>query len=115
MEKQQLTNEFPNEPIEKSSTSPMEELRVYSRRQKSNILDAICQASDPNSGYTTYILDINYAIPIFDDMNLPTTQYKVRSCTSHICFLSAPFTIISFLCVQNVIYRRHSMIQSGGW
>jgi hypothetical protein len=55
-EKQQLTNESPTEPTDKSCAPPVEELRVYSRRQKSKTIpDATCKTSDPDSGNTTSI------------------------------------------------------------
>jgi hypothetical protein len=84
-EKQQLTNESPIEPTNKSSMAPVEELRVYSKRQKNKTIpDATCQTSDPNSGNTTSIPDMNFVIPVVNDMSLPIAQRKgVRSCTHH--------------------------------
>jgi hypothetical protein len=83
-DKQQLTSESPTEPTDKSCRPPVEELRVYSRHQKSKtILVAPCQASDPNSGNTTSTSDS--IIPVVNDTSLPIAQRNgVRSCTHHL-------------------------------
>jgi hypothetical protein len=67
------------------SALPMEELRVYSRRQKNKtISDATCQTSDLGSSNTTSTSDMNYVIPVVNDTSLPIAQRKgVRSCTHH--------------------------------
>jgi hypothetical protein len=76
---QQLTNESPTE-----STLLVEELRVCSRRKKNKTIpDGTCQTSDPSLGNTT-TFDMNYVIPVVNDMSLPIAQHKgVRSCTHH--------------------------------
>jgi hypothetical protein len=62
----------------------VEELRVYSKRQKTKTIpDATCQTSDLGSG-TTPTFDMNYLIPVVNDSSLPIAQRKgVRSCTHH--------------------------------
>jgi hypothetical protein len=89
-EKQQFTSGSTTEPTDKSCGSPVEELRVYSRCQKSKtILVAPCQASYPDSGNTTstsnsVIPTFDSVTPVVNDMNLPIAQRKgVRSCTHH--------------------------------
>jgi hypothetical protein len=68
----------------------VEELKVYSRRQKAKtILDAPCQTSYSGSGTnpsgtTPSTFDMNSVIPVVNDTNLPIAQRKgVRSCTHH--------------------------------
>jgi len=84
-EQQHVTNESPTEPTDQQSAPPVEELRVYSRRQKAKtIFDAPCQTSDSGSGTTPSTFDMNFVIPIVNDSNLPIAQRKgVRSCTHH--------------------------------
>jgi hypothetical protein len=81
---QQLTNESPTEFTNKLSTLLVEELRVCSRRKKNKTIpDGTCQTSDPSLGNTT-TFDMNYVIPVVNDMSLPIAQHKgVRSCTHH--------------------------------
>ena len=66
---------------DKLDETPMKELRVYSRRQKSkNTPKAPEQSSEPDSGNSTPIL----SIPTINDIDLPIAQCKrVRSCTHH--------------------------------
>jgi hypothetical protein len=55
---QPLTNESPTDPIDEWYRQPMEELKVYSRRQKSKIIPhATCQISDHDSCNTISIPD----------------------------------------------------------
>jgi hypothetical protein len=101
-EKQWLTSESPIELTDKSCGSPVEELRVYSRRQKSKtILVAPCQASDPDSGNTTSTSDS--VIHVVNDMSLPIAQCKgVRSCTHH--------PISDFVSYQHLSSPYHSFV-----
>ena len=66
---------------DKLDETPMKELRVYSRRQKSkNTPKAPEQSSEPNSGNSTPIL----SVPTINDIDLPIAQCKrVGSCTHH--------------------------------
>ena len=66
---------------DKLDETPMKELRVYSRRQKSKTTPkAPEQSSEPDSGNSTPIL----SIPTINDIDLPIAQCKrVRSCTHH--------------------------------
>ena len=66
---------------DKLDETPMKELRVYSRRQKSkNTTKAPEQSSEPDSVNSTPIL----SIPTINDIDLPIAQCKrVRSCTHH--------------------------------
>jgi len=89
-EQQQITNESPTEPTDQPCAPPVEELRVYSRRQKAKTIpDATCQTSDLGSGTTPSgttpsTFDMNFVIPVVNDSSLPTAQRKgVRSCTHH--------------------------------
>jgi hypothetical protein len=84
---QQVANESPTEPTDKPSTMHVEELRVYSRCQKTKTIpDATCQTSDLGSG-TTHTFDMNYVIPVVNDPSLPIAQRKgVRSCTHHLVY-----------------------------
>jgi hypothetical protein len=44
-------------------------------------------ASDPDSGNTTYISDMNFVIPVVNDISLLIAQRKgVMSCTHHLIF-----------------------------
>jgi hypothetical protein len=68
----------------------VEELRVYSRRQKAKTIpDATCQTSNPGSGTTPSsttpsTFDMNFVMPVVNDTSLPIAQRKgVRSCTHH--------------------------------
>lgn len=71
-EKLQFTTESPTKPTNKSHAPPMEELKVYSRCQKSKIIhDATCHTSDLDLGNTTTIPDT-----MVNEMNLPITQHK---------------------------------------
>lgn len=78
---QPLVDESPTN--ESYEPLPMEELRIYSRRQKSKAIpDVSCRTSDLDLANSTSTLDLNSSIPVIDDMNLPVTQRKgVRSCT----------------------------------
>jgi hypothetical protein len=89
-EQQHVTNESPTKPTDQPCAPPVEELRVYSRRQKAKTIpDATCQTSDSGSGtipssITQSTFDMNYVIPVVNDTSLPVAQRKgVRSCTHH--------------------------------
>jgi hypothetical protein len=70
-EQPQVTNESPTLPL----APPVEELRVYSKRQKAKTIpDATCQTSDSGSGTTPSTFDINFVIPIVNDTSLPIAQ-----------------------------------------
>jgi hypothetical protein len=125
-EQQQVTNESPTEPIDRPSTPPVEELRVYSKRQKTKTIpDATCQTSDLGLGTTPPTFDMNYEIPVVNDTSLPIAQCKrVRSCTHHPVsdfvsyqHLSSTYRYFvskfSFVSVPRV-YRTHLVIQNGG-
>ena len=66
---------------DKLDETPVKELRVYSRRQKSKTTPkAPEQSSEPDSGNSTPVL----SIPTINDIDLPIAQCKrVRSCTHH--------------------------------
>ena len=66
---------------DKLDETPMKELKVYSRCQKSKTTPkAPEQSSEPDSGNSTPIL----SIPTINDIDLPIAQCKrVRSCTHH--------------------------------
>jgi len=125
-EQQQVTNESPTEPIDKTSTPPVEELRVYSKRQKTKTIpDATCQTSDLGSGTTPSIFDMNYVIPVVNDTSLPIAQCKgVRSCTHHpvsdfVSYQHLSSTYHSFVSKFSFVsaprvYRTHLVIQNGG-
>jgi hypothetical protein len=56
-------------PPDESYTSPLEELRVYSRCLTSKtISDPPCQRSDLDLGNTTSISKLNSSIPVVDDI-----------------------------------------------
>jgi len=103
-EQQQLTNDSTTEPIDKPSAPPVEELRVYSRRQKNKtILDATCQTSNPSSGNTTSTFDVNYVILVVNNMSLPIAQRKrVRSCIHH--------PVFHFVSYQQLFSSYHSFV-----
>jgi hypothetical protein len=84
-EQQQVTNESPTKPTDQPSAPPVEELRVYSRRQKAKTIpDAPCQTSNSGSGTTPSTFDMNSIIPVVNDTSQPIAQRKgVRSCTHH--------------------------------
>jgi hypothetical protein len=89
-EQQQVTNESPTEPTDQPCAPHVEELRVYSRRQKAKIIpNATCQTSNSGSGTilsstTQSTFDMNSVIPVLNDTSLPIAQRKgVGSCTHH--------------------------------
>jgi hypothetical protein len=72
-EQQQLTNESPTELTDKPSAPHVEELRVYSRRQKNKTIpDSTCQTPNPGSGNTTSTY-MNYVIHVVN----------IRVCSLH--------------------------------
>jgi hypothetical protein len=76
-EQQQVTNESPTEPTDKPSSLHVEELRDYSRRQKTKTIpDATCQTSNLGSSTTPSTFDMNYVIPVVNDTSLPIAQRK---------------------------------------
>jgi hypothetical protein len=85
-EQQQVTNESPTKPTDQPSAPPVEELRVYSRRQKAKTIpDAPCQTSDLGLGTTPSTFDMNSVIFVVNDTNLSIVPRKgVRSCTHHL-------------------------------
>jgi hypothetical protein len=130
-EQQQITNESPTEPIDQPCAPPVEELRVYSRRQKAKTIpDATCQTSDLGSGTTPSgttpsTFDMNFVIPVVNDSSLPIHNAKelghVHTIQCLILFLIniylhhiVPLYSNCLLCLFLEIYRRHLMIQNGG-
>jgi len=96
-EQQPVTNESPTEPIDKPSTPLVEELRVYSKHQKTKTIpDATCQTSDLGSGTTPSTFDMNYVIPVVNDTSFPLHSAKELGHVHTIQFLIL-FLINTFL------------------
>ena len=99
VEVQEANNEL-SSTNDKLDETPVKELRVYSRRQKSKTTPkAPEQSSEPDSSNSAPVL----SIPTINDIDLPIAQRKgVRSCTHH--------PISNFLSNQHISPAFHSFL-----
>jgi hypothetical protein len=72
-------------PTDESCESPMEELKIYFRRQKSKTTSSKpCQALNLDQGNPISTPSLNFLLPSINDIDHPIAQRKGdRSCTQH--------------------------------